>query len=89
MAKGAKKETHFYPLTLNTYQILPPPETVGGDIGEQRVIQHLGAQAVFGEEVHMEKLPVSSESDKHLARQERADYIHSIVADSFSEITRR
>ena len=41
---GAKDKTHFYPMAMATHNIFPPPQTVGGEFGEERRVQwtHLG-----------------------------------------------
>ena len=41
MARKAKTPTHFYPLTLATYELLPPPETIQMELGETRISQIL------------------------------------------------
>ena len=36
---GAKDKTHFYPMAMATHNIFPPPQTVGGEFGEERRVQ--------------------------------------------------
>jgi len=53
MVKHAKTPTHFYPLTLATYDIAPPPEGIEKEIGEKRIFGYSPIHVVFGEEINM------------------------------------
>jgi len=53
MADKGGKKTHFYPLSMLTYTIAPPPDSVGGDVGEERKVLNGPAGLAFGEEVDM------------------------------------
>ncbi|NDD57657.1 MAG: glycerol-3-phosphate acyltransferase [Chlamydiae bacterium] len=83
MAQRSKVPTHFYPLSLATYDLLPPPQTVQVELGELRKTQRGGIHAHFGEEIHMEDFPGSELSDKHARRQSRADFICSLVRKAY------
>ncbi len=38
MAQKAKTATHFYPLALKTHALMPPPDTVQRELGENRTV---------------------------------------------------
>jgi len=51
---GTKKSaapTHFYPLAMATYDIMPPPATTEKEIGEKRIVNYTGAGLSLGAEV--------------------------------------
>jgi len=79
MARKAKKTTHFYPLTLATYELLPPPETIQLEIGETRMAKLTRIYLSFSSEFSMEQFPGSDESDKNERRKNRALAIWKIV----------
>lgn len=87
MSKKAKKKTHFFPLALSTYTILPPPETVQIKLGEDRVTEGGAIHLAFGEEIDMNHFPNHKSSDKHLRRKARADYIYNLVVKDYQQIS--
>ncbi len=86
MSKRAHRKTHFYPLALSTYDLLPPPQTVEKELGEMRTIKGGGISMAVGNEIDMEHFPGSEEKDKHARRKLRADYIHSLVKESYETL---
>lgn len=54
MADKAGRPTHFYPLSMLTYNVCPPPEQVGGDVGESRSVKWSPAGLYFGDEIDLE-----------------------------------
>jgi len=54
MANKGGTKTHFYPLSMLTYTIAPPPDAVGGAVGEERKVAHGPAGLAFGEEIDLE-----------------------------------
>ena len=85
-AKRSKKPTHFYPLALSTYEILPPPERVHVQLGEPRVAQSAPIHLSFGQEINMEEFPGFDRQNKKERRASRADYIWNIVKTLYSQI---
>jgi len=79
MARKAKTPTHFYPLTLATYELLPPPETIQLELGEARMAKFSPIHLSFSPEFDMEIFPGSEESDKNTRRKNRALAIWKIV----------
>jgi len=84
MALRAKTPTHFYPLSLATYELLPPPETIQKELGEARVAKRSPIQIAFSPEFNMDKFPGFEENDKTSRRKMRADAIWDIVRKRIS-----
>jgi glycerol-3-phosphate O-acyltransferase len=86
MARKAKTPTHFYPLTLSTYALLPPPETVQKELGEMRIAKRSPIHIAFASEFDMEKFPGFEENEKKIRRKARADAIWNIVNRNYKRI---
>lgn len=86
MARKALTPTHFYPLSLATYDVLPPPESVQKELGEMRIAAKAPIHALFGDELDMETLQGFEENDKTAKRKARADAIWSIVNANYERI---
>ncbi len=84
MARKSKKPTHFYPLALSTYDMMPPPETVQIELGESRTAKVTPIAISFSPEYDMASF--TEESDKDLRRKKRADAIWSIVDAEYRRI---
>lgn len=82
MSQKSGKQTHFYPLALRTYDVMPPPQQVEKDLGERRKANHKPVYLAFGKEIEMEKIPVSDTSDKKEKRIQRAAHIWSLVNEA-------
>lgn len=87
MAQRADHPTHFYPLALSTYDLLPPPENVKKKLGEARVTKATPIHLAFGPEIDMENFPGHEESDKKVRRQNRAHHIWNIVKKDYETIS--
>ena len=85
MAKKAAHPTHFYPLTLATYSLLPPPQTIQVELGEARTIEGGAIHLSCGAEIDMESFPGSDLEDKQERRAARATYIHSLVKADYEK----
>lgn len=83
IAQQAKTPTHFYPLALSTYHLLPPPNSVNKELGELRQAKCAPIHLAFNEEIAMDTFPGSESADKKLRRQLRADYIWNIVRNDY------
>lgn len=79
MGQQAAKPTHFYPLALQTYHLMPPPHQIENELGEKRVINITPVYLAFGQEIDMDTFPGSQEEDKKAKRNQRADHIWSQV----------
>lgn len=82
MARAAKSTTHFYPLSLSTYDILPPPQTTEVELGEKRATKRSAAHLIFGKELLPSDMPTST-GDQKTFRQIRAQFIWKIVRDNY------
>jgi len=85
MAQRAEHPTHFYPLTLATYDLLPPPQTVQQELGEMRLTKRGGIHLAMGAKIDMEEFPGQDISDKHARRAARAEHIHSLVDKAYQQ----
>lgn len=82
MAKKATTLTHFYPLSLYTYNLLPPPDTIQTEMGEKRITKWCKIHAFFQKEIFTKNFENSS-LNKIEKRKKRAEYIHSIVKKGY------
>ncbi len=80
MAKKSHSITHFYPLALATYKILPPPQEIQKELGEQRKTEGGSIHLNFGAEIDMENIPGLNNESKSKKREIRKEYIfHQIL----------
>lgn len=86
LSQKAKRPTHFYPLALSTYALLPPPHIVEKEIGETREVNYTPIHAWFGDEIEMESTPKLSVLEKKQQRRERAEAVWSKVCDMYREL---
>ena len=83
LGQQAAHPTHFYPLALQTYHLMPPPKQVEKELGERRLIHFTPVYLAFGEEIEMEHFPGSKLLDKKTKRNKRAEYIWKKVCQSY------
>ncbi len=83
MAVQAKQPTHFYPLALLTYDLLPPPRAVAHTLGETRQATRGGVFFSFGNEIDMEHYPGSDGLDRHTRRSDLAMHIWNLVKNDY------
>jgi glycerol-3-phosphate O-acyltransferase len=76
MAKKAQTKTHFIPLALRTYNILPPPETIQKELGETRIVKKAPIFLSFAPEFPMDTF---YSANKFEQRQKRAEAVWLIV----------
>lgn len=88
MGQQAASPTHFYPLALQTYHLMPPPSLVEKEVGEKRVINVSPAFIAFGKEIDMEHFPGSENCDKRTKRTKRAEYICNLVRREYRAFTK-
>lgn len=86
VAQQSGRPCHFYPLSLATYHLLPPPNSIEKDLGERRHAHCTPIHMAFGEEIDMLKFPGSDEPDKKLRRQIRADFIWTQVVNDYQKL---
>uniref|UniRef100_A0A7S0RXK5 Phospholipid/glycerol acyltransferase domain-containing protein n=1 Tax=Pyramimonas obovata TaxID=1411642 RepID=A0A7S0RXK5_9CHLO len=88
--KGAKP-THFYPLAMATYDTMPPPTSVGGDLGEERVVTYCGCGLGLSEEVDITEnglwyTTMDEDVDSRTEGEIRAKYIYGKVMEQYAKI---
>ena len=86
MAQKGKTRTHFFPLSLSTYHLLPPPETTEVELGEIRLTRGGAIHLHFGKEVDMENFPRVEEGEgKKDKRRLRAEYLWNCVKREYEK----
>jgi glycerol-3-phosphate O-acyltransferase len=85
ISQQAAKPTHFHPLALATYDLLPPPCSVKNQLGEQRRARCTPIHLAFGPEIDMQNYPGNDHADKKQRRQHRADYITHLVKNDYEK----
>ncbi len=86
MAQQSSKMSHFYPLALSTYNLLPPPHCVERELMEKRQAQRSAVHMAFGPEIDMENFPGASGADKRAKRKLRAEYIWKLVDQDYQTL---
>lgn len=89
MAKKSTTPTYFYTLSLATYDLLPPPQTIQIKLGEQRIANRGGIHLYFGSKIDMENFPGCETPDKHEKRKIRSDFIWGQVDRNYQEIAKK
>lgn len=89
MALQSKKHTHFYPLALDTYELLPPPNSVEKELGEKRSTTYTGVHLAFGKEYHFEELSNASNLDKKQRRQAFANDVWLKVKEDYETLIQK
>lgn len=85
MSQRAGHPTHFYPMALKTYQLLPPPQVIQVELGEQRHAKRAPIHMAIGEKIDMEQFPGNDKRDKHERRAARAEYICNLVKEDYAK----
>jgi glycerol-3-phosphate O-acyltransferase len=83
LGQQAQHPTHFYPLALKTYHLMPPPNQVEKELGERRLIHFTPVYIAFGKEFEMENFSDSEKLDKKGKRDKRAEMIWQKVCQSY------
>lgn len=84
IAQQSLRPSHFYPLALGTYDLLPPPSSIENELGERRHAQCSPIHLSFGSEIDMDHFQGSDSSDKHELRRKRAEYIQNLVVKEYN-----
>lgn len=87
LSKQAGTPTHFYPLALRTYDLLPPPNSVEIELGEKRQAQCAPISMAAGAEIAMEDFPGQGSLPKREMRQARANHIWELVRREYRQLT--
>lgn len=82
--------SHFYPMALTTYSILPPPQTVDVGVGEARVVDYTGVGLAIGDEIDWEAVEATMTaeqlSDKKEGRRLRAAAVQEAVEAAYTQL---
>lgn len=84
LSKQSGTPTHFYPLALKTYDLLPPPNSVEKELGENRQAQCTSIAMAAGAEIDMDAFSNNESLSKKEARQVRAQYIWEQVCNEYN-----
>lgn len=82
IAKSAKRPTSFYPLTLQTYDLMPPPTAIGGELGEKRLVKRTPVRFCFSQKVEMDP-PSDFLNRKAAWKEERAKRIWETIGQNY------
>ncbi len=80
------RKTHFYPLALKTFDILPPPSSLIKELGEKRSASRAAVHLSFGENIEMQSFPGLDHPDKKERRKIRADEIWKQVTKLYQKL---
>lgn len=86
MAKQSGKKTHFYPLTLSTYNLLPPPHSIDKELGEKRHATCTPIHLCFNKEIEMDNFLGAEGLSKKEKREARAEHIWNIVREDYTKL---
>ncbi len=86
MAKRSGIPTYFYTLSLLTYNLFPPPDTVEIELGEKRTAKRVGIYAYFSEEYDMDAFPGCDPTNKLNQRHARGEYLWKQVNDHYQTL---
>ena len=92
-------KTHFYPLSMLTYPICPPPVAVGGNVGEQRTVKWSPGGLHFAPEVDLEAFAEGCVVDgfpegcdpaqqRDILRDALSEHIHGIVSENYKGLAK-
>lgn len=87
LGKKAQKKTHYYPLALKTFDILPPPDNLRIALGEPRKTQRSPIHAHFGPELDMENFPIKPGQESLKKKDVRSNYIWHLVKEMYKQFT--
>ena len=80
-----KAKVHFYPLALNTFSLLPPPNQINRDLGEPRLPKATPIGLNLGEEIDIENATFP-QLTKEKMREKRAHAIWETVVLLYREL---
>lgn len=85
LSQKAKQPTHFHSLALSTYALLPPPDVVLKEIGEQRKTTFSPAHLAFSPKIDMEHVgQCNLVTDKKEKRKVRTEAIWQQVVTDYN-----
>lgn len=88
MAQQTPRPTHFYPVALSTYHLMPPPASIGKELTEKRQTYASAVHLSFGEEIAMDGFSRGMDIDKKELRRIRAEAIWQTVKEMYDQLGR-
>jgi len=85
IAQRAKTPTHFYPLALSTYDLLPPPEATEKEVGEHRKTKICPLGVALGDKIDMKSF--DKITNKQEKREKRTEFIYNEVLSEYKKIS--
>uniref|UniRef100_A0A7R9UZB7 Phospholipid/glycerol acyltransferase domain-containing protein n=2 Tax=Diacronema lutheri TaxID=2081491 RepID=A0A7R9UZB7_DIALT len=85
-AKASGRVTHYYPLAMYTYPITPPPNEIGGQVGEARILRRKGVGIALGAEVDMRQVDGLPKDER---RTRLAASIYDAMAANYAKLLDR
>lgn len=85
MAQRASRPTHFYPMALATYGVMPPPTRVEVELGELRHLRRCPVHMAIGAEFDFDRY---AQSDREARRTAQADAAWQAVAAEYARFDR-
>lgn len=89
MSRASQKPTFFYPMALQTFDLLPPPETIEIDLGEIRKMYRSSIKFSIGNAIDLEKICENDFNNKHVQREMRAHVVYKKILSLYDEIEKR
>jgi len=86
MAQRAKVPFHFNSLALLTHRVLPPPEKVALELGEERITAYAGVYGYFGKEIDMFNFLNQPIENKIERRHLRSDFIWNQINEDYQAL---
>lgn len=80
MAQRAGRPTHFYPMALATFDIMPPPEKVEVELGEPRKLRRCPVHLAIGAELDLDRF---TDHDRVARRAAQANAAWHAVKDAY------
>lgn len=80
VAKGTS--TSFYPMSLKTYAIMPPPDMVEKKLGEKRSAGFAPVEVSLGKAVDLDDFP-GKPLEKESIKEKRAEYVYNAVLEQY------
>lgn len=86
-AAKSNKPCHFFPMSLLTYNMLPPPTKVGGaEVGEERVANHIPMHMYVADEIDWERIVPPQIENKLDRRKAQREYVENVVKSGYEAI---
>jgi glycerol-3-phosphate O-acyltransferase len=86
MAQRASRPTHFHPMALATFDVMPPPEKVEVALGEPRKLRRCPVHLAICPAIDFERF---TESDRDARRAAQADAAWTAVKEAYAKFPGR